>query len=183
MSAAPITNTRAVTSPTHATPRMRADSALGAASFSPRAQPVRARTLSAATGCSACRDLKVVESIGGDSQRPILQPYSRQLLLVHRLHDHSSWDTQSARCFGWKQNIRIGQRTPPSSKPSLPWMIRITVASSSWSPGASPDSRIASRASSSASNTRNASSRLRRSPGGTGSSSDWLTGRQSRPRV
>jgi len=55
-------------------------------------------------------------------------------------------------------------------------MIRITVASSSWSPGASLDSRMASRASSSASNTRNASSRLRRSPGGTGSSSGRLTG-------
>lgn len=57
----------------------------------------------------------------------------------------------------------------------------MTVASSSRSPGDTFASSIAKRESSSASNTRKASSRPRRSPGGTGSS--LLTGEGCRTAV
>jgi hypothetical protein len=48
-----------------------------------------------------CRlDAEGFERIGMDAERSVVEPDPRKPLLVYRLHDTASWDTQQLRGFG-----------------------------------------------------------------------------------
>ena len=95
----------------------------------------------------AGRELECLQRIGRYSEGSVSEPPAWKLLLVHGLDDHPSRHTQAARCLRGSQDLRTSHRRPPSSNPSLRWINRMTVASSSWSPGATPASSIARRGS------------------------------------
>lgn len=101
------------------------DTEVGGAYYEGARQYPRARPISAG------RDLEVVEGVRGHSKRAVCQTNSWQLFLVHRLDNDPGRNPKPACRFCRQQDLGIGHSTPPSSKPSLPWMIRITVASSS----------------------------------------------------
>jgi len=75
--------------------------------------------------------LKGVERVGRYTKRAIFESDPRKLLLVHRLHDDTSGNAQTPGRLCRKKDLHFSHSTPPSSRPNLPWRIRITVASSS----------------------------------------------------
>ena len=76
-------------------------------------------------------DAEGVEGIGGDAERSIFELHARQPFLVHRLDDDTGCDAQPLCGLGGEKHFLLVRCAPPSSRPNLPWSIRMTVASSS----------------------------------------------------